>query len=174
MRSLLVSSGLLLAACSPTPAKEAEATAAPPPTLITEAEATALFDKVPVSLIAGNAAAVVANYTGDAVLIDGGVNDLITDAAANLAVTEGFIKEMAPTKFEVNQQKVQILDADTFVSTVIATGEMKGGQKQSMRVTQVAQKQADGSWKVVNEHLSMMPQPVTTPLPVVRTIPAAQ
>lgn len=165
----------MLAACSPTtaPAKEAEAAPPPPPALISEADAIAFVDKVPSSLAAGDVAGAIGNYASDAILVDAGMNDLITDAATNQKATESFIKDMGPKKFDVHQEKIQVLDADNFVATILATGEMKDKSKMSFRVTQVVHKQADGSWKVVNEHFSAMPQPVKTPLPVIKTLPAS-
>jgi ketosteroid isomerase-like protein len=181
MRKTLLLCGLVLAACSPaglTPVAvtdtAAVATPPPAPVLISEADAAAIIEKIPALLVAGDANAAVATYTPDAVLIDAGFNELITDAKANLEATEDFIKEAAPTKFVIHQQKIQVLDADTFVASMIGTGEMKNGQKQTYRVTQVAHRQADGSWKIVNEHLSGAPMTVgqrTQPLPTLKTIP---
>jgi len=44
-------------------------------------------------------------------------------------------------------------------------------QQATVRVTDVVQKKADGSWVIVNEHVSAMPQMPKTPLPVVATFP---
>jgi uncharacterized protein (TIGR02246 family) len=172
--TLLVSSLVLLAACQPVEtAKPAEAAAPPPaPVLLTEAEALAIADKPPATLIAGDLPGVVALYTDDAVLVDVGLNKLITDKKTNETVTGEFMK-MGPSKFAINEQKVQVLDADTFIVTIVATGTLKNGPPAGMiyRVTDVFQKQGDGSWKIANEHLSMAPEAVKTPLPVIRSIP---
>src|SRR6185295_6234912 len=108
MRNLIVFCGLMLAACSPTtaPAKEAEAAPPPPPALISEADAIAFVDKVPSSLAAGDVAGAIGNYASDAILVDAGMNDLITDAATNQKATESFIKDMGPKKFDVHQEKI--------------------------------------------------------------------
>src|SRR6185503_840718 len=177
MRKFILLCGLAFAACSPTPAAPTQAAAPPPepPKMITEAEATALVDKIPAGMVANDPASIVALYADDAVLVDPGLPDLITTKEANMAATKDFVGS-GITKAMVNVRKVQILDADTYVVTEIATVEMKPvgaakPQQMTVRVTDVVQKKADGSWAIVNEHVSAMPQPPKMPLPVVATFP---
>jgi uncharacterized protein (TIGR02246 family) len=141
--------------------------------MISEEEAIAVVDKVPAGLVAKDAAGIVALYSDDAVLVDIAAPGLITTKEANLAATTDFVSGDI-TKAVVNERKVQILDADTFVVTEIVTVDMKPGgkaQQATVRVTDVVQKKADGSWTIVNEHVSAMPQMPKTPLPVVATFP---
>ena len=178
MRKLILLCGLAFAACSPTPAPTQAAAPPEPPKMITEAEAIALVDKIPAGMVANDPASIVALYADDAVLVDPGLPELITSKEANLAATTDFVKA-GITKAMVNERKVQVLDADTYVVTEIATVEMKPvgnakPQQMTVRVTDVVQKKADGSWSIVNEHVSAMPAPPKAPLPVIVTFPPAQ
>src|SRR5689334_3731614 len=111
MRKFIALFGLALAACSPAPAPAPQAAAPPPepPKLITEAEATALVDKIPAAMIANDPAAIVALYADDAVLVDPAAPDLITTKEANLEATKAFVGS-GIAKAMVNVRKVQILD----------------------------------------------------------------
>ena len=110
MRALVALCGLALAACSPTPAPQAAATAPEPPKMISEEEAIAVVDKVPAGLVAKDAAGIVALYSDDAVLVDIAAPGLITTKEANLAATTEFVSSDI-TKAVVNERKVQVLDA---------------------------------------------------------------
>jgi len=73
-------------------------------------------------------------------------------------------KAFVDMKFDaiaVPDRKIQILDADTFV--VSGSGELTSKQgatkSTTMRFTDVYQKQADGKWLIVNEHVSFRPEP---------------
>jgi uncharacterized protein (TIGR02246 family) len=170
MRVLIALSALALAACSPEPAKTAEAPPPPPPPpqMISEADAIALVDKIPAGILAKDPAAIVSLYADNAVLVDMQAPDLITTKQANLAATKG-LTDGNPIHAAVNVRQVQILDADTFVVTEIVTVDLKPAAKvQSavFRVTDVIEKKADGTWTIVNEHVSMMPTMPKTKLPV--------
>jgi hypothetical protein len=166
MKKLLLSAAALalVAACSPPGAKTDEAPAAPPaPVLLTEAEATAIADKLSASVASGDPVQILANYTPDAVAFSLLTNDLITTAEANKADTEAVLK-LEP-KATLNARKVQVLDADTFVDSGVMTLDVKKAGKATWlvaRYTDVYQKQADGSWKIVTEHMSPAPQVVKT------------
>jgi ketosteroid isomerase-like protein len=106
------------------------------------------------------------------VLVEMTAPDLIATKAGNLAATASFV-DKGIAKLTINVRRVQILDADTFVSTEIATVEMKPGVKPAggtASVTDVYHKQANGSWLIVNEHVSLTAPP-TTPLPVIVSFP---
>lgn len=180
MRRFLLLSFVAAAACSPEAPKPA-VTEAPKPVVEapkppTEAEALAVANALPPLMIAKDAPGVVALYADNAVLVDPMSPELVTTKEANLAATKGLI-DMNMTKMIVHDRKVQVLDADTFVVTLIGSFVMqppKGkAETMTMRVTDVYQKQADGKWLAVNEHVSAMPAKPKSPLPVIETFPPA-
>lgn len=171
MRILLTVSLLALAGCSAECPKAAETAPPPaPPAPISQADAAAFVEKIPTGLIGNDIDGLMTLYADNAVLIDSGTNDVITTKAVNKSVTEGFTKA-GFTKLMINNETIQVLDADNFVATSIVSGEMMQNKKPVttyLRVTDVAHKGADGKWLIVNEHVSMMPNPVKTPLPVAK------
>ena len=165
----------LLAACTPpTPAPEAPPPP-PAPALLSAPEAAAIADKLGQAVASGDSAQILANYASDAVAFSVLTNDLIATAEANKADTEAVLK-LQP-KATLNARKIQVLDADTFLDTGVMTWDVTRNGKPTwfvVRYTDVFQKQADGSWKVVNEHLSLTPQPVKTrPAPLAAAADAA-
>jgi uncharacterized protein (TIGR02246 family) len=178
MRKFVLLAGIALAACAPEAPKPA-ATEAPKPVVEapkppTEAEAIAVVNAMPPLVFAKDVPGIVGLYTDDAVLVDMGAPELITTKAANEAATKMMVG-MDVSKMTINERHIQIIDADTFVSTMIATMDAKpGGKAESMsaRVTDIYQKQAGGKWLVVNEHVSMMPAKPKAPLPVVESFAA--
>jgi ketosteroid isomerase-like protein len=177
MRRSLLLSALFVAGCSAECPKVAEAPPPPPPQMISEADAAAFIDKVPAALMAKDIAGGVALYTDNAVLLDISAPEVITTKEGNTAATNDFMKANV-SKMTLNERHIQVLDADTFVSTQIVTADMAPAKKpiqQIIRITDVAQKGADGNWKIVEEHLSAMPTPPKAKLPVVKewTPPAA-
>ncbi|KAF0179135.1 MAG: SgcJ/EcaC family oxidoreductase [Hyphomonadaceae bacterium] len=169
MKLLLAASALLaLTACDKIGlSQKAEPAPEPPPIVLpTEAEGAALFDKLGAAVSAGDPAEVVKLYTPNAIVVSPGANDLIRTVEANLADTAAMVKDK-PT-VTVNSRDVQVLDADTVVTTAVLTFDIKKNNRPTwfaLRVTDVFQKQADGSWLVVNEHISPMPKPLAARLP---------
>jgi uncharacterized protein (TIGR02246 family) len=160
--TLLLASAAL-AACQPVATKtEAPAAARP-----TDAEAAAIVDTVESTFNSGNAATIMANYTNDAVFFDPVEPEPSNDHATAMKWTEAFAKNKF-SGLNVPNRHVQVLDADTIISS--GTGEFTksdAGQPvpAKIRYTDVYQKQADGSWKVVHEHLSFPPAPPKGPPP---------
>jgi ketosteroid isomerase-like protein len=62
---------------------------------------------------------------------------------------------------DVPDRKIQTLDADHFI--VSGTGAMTSTsgpvKSAAMRFTDAYERQADGKWLIVNEHVSMKPEP---------------
>ena len=149
---------LIATACSPASGDKAADPAAKPPT---EAEAGVIVDKVETSYTSGNAATIMANYAPDAVFFDLAVSEPTDDRATATKWTEGFVA-MKPSNFSPGNRKIQVLDADTFITSGIAIFDTVMDAKparMSLRYTDVYQKQADGSWQIVHEHLSLPPKP---------------
>ena len=176
---LLVAGALLaLAACDQLGLqKKAEAPAAPPAAVLpTEAEGEALLDRLAVAVGEGDAVKIVAFFAPDAVVVSSGNNTVLKTGEANLADTAEFVKLGA--KPVLNERSVQVLDADTIVTTGVVTLDFKKNGRPTwiaMRITDVWQKQADGAWLVVNEHGSNMPRPLAARLaPLVGAATAEQ
>lgn len=165
MRPIIALTGTTLAgialvatACAPGATDNAASgSAATPPT---EAEAAATVDKVEATFTSGSAATIMENYAPGAVFFDPMVAEPTDDRATATKWTEGFVA-MKPSAFSPGNRKVQVLDADTFITSGIGTMDAvvdNRPTKLSMRYTDVYQKQADGSWLVVHEHLSVPPK----------------
>ncbi len=174
---LLAATALLaLAACDQL--KKPAATEAPPPVAVapTEAEAIALFDKLSAALATNDPVQIAAQYAPGAVMLSTSTNDVIKTQDAVLKDATEFTTMKAVAV--VNSRDVQVLDADTVVTTAVVTLDFKRNNRPTwvaMRVTDVFQKQGDGSWLIVNEHLSPMPKPVAARLaPLVGAATAEQ
>jgi len=102
---------------------------------------------------------VMANYANDAVVFDTSTLPPTTDRNAQTRGNAAFLT-MKPADFRVDPRHVQLLDNDTIVSSgVLSFTANAGATRQLMRTrfSQVYQRQADGSWKVVHEHMSAPP-----------------
>lgn len=145
---------LALAACAKAPS------GAPP---VTIAEATQIAERAEASFTRGDAKAVMAQYANNAVMIDAGSPDPSIDRKVQTKWAEAFVS-MQPSDYKVIGRQVQLLGGDAFISSGIETFTVAAGAARptvSARFTDVFQRQKDGSWKIVNEHVSMPPQPAT-------------
>lgn len=149
----------VLAACQPAANKsEAPAAAVAKPT---DAEAAAIADKVETTFNSGDANAIMANYANDAVFFDPVEPEPTNDHATALKWAEAFAKNKF-SGFNVPNRRIQVLDADTIVASGTGTfTKSDAGQPvpAKFRYTNVYERQPDGSWKVVHEHLSFPPTP---------------
>lgn len=154
--ALLLASAAL-AACQPAATKNGATAAAKP----TDAEAAAIVDKVETTWNSGDTNAILANYTNDFVYFDPIEPQPTNDHATVVKLTDAFTKNKF-SGLRVPNRRIQVLDADTIVSS--GTGEFTksdAGQQvpAKFRYTNVYEKQADGSWKVVHENVSFPPTP---------------
>lgn len=147
---LLSCAALLLAGC------QQKAEAPPPPAKLSDGDATIIANRNEVEFASTDAARIKAVYAPDIVAFDPGVEGLITDRAAFDKAQDEFAA-MKFDSFERKDRKVQVLDADTFiVSGTSAIGStVKPSNNGVFRYTEVYQKQPDGKWQIVNEHISM-------------------
>lgn len=146
----------LLAACSRTPTNTAAEVAVPP----TEAEAAAVADLTEATFTSGDAQTIMAHYAPGAVFFDPMVAEPTDDRATATKWTENFVA-MKPTAYSPGTRKIQVLDGDTFITSGIGTIDAVVDDrptKLAMRYTDVYEKQADGTWLIVHEHLSMPPE----------------
>ena len=73
---------------------------------------------------------------------------------------------MKPADYKVTERHIQLIDGDAFISSGIESFSVQAGQARptvSARFTDVFQRQGDGSWKIVHEHVSMPPTPAGQP-----------
>jgi ketosteroid isomerase-like protein len=67
---------------------------------------------------------------------------------------------MKPANYGVPDRQIQIVGPDAFISSGTETFSVEAGAARptvSARFTDVFQRQKDGSWKIVHEHISMPP-----------------
>jgi hypothetical protein len=132
------------------------ATAAAPPT---EAEAAAVVDAAEASWSSGDAVKIMAQYKPGAVMFDMGVPASSTDRDTQMKWTESFVS-MKPANLRVPDKHVQVLDLDTIVASGNSTMDVAtpdGVNPVTIRYTDVYEKQSDGTWFIVHEHLSAVP-----------------
>jgi ketosteroid isomerase-like protein len=73
---------------------------------------------------------------------------------------------MKPADYHVPDRQIQIVGPDAFVSSGTEVFTIAAGTARpqfSARFTDVFQRQSDGSWKIVHEHVSLPPAPQAAP-----------
>ena len=146
---LLIASLLALAACNPQPAAAPKAAGLP-----TEAQAAAIVDAAEAGWTSAETARIMAGYKEGGVWFDPVAAEPSTDRATQTKWTDGFTA-MKLTEKSVSSKNVQVLDADTIVASGIATFKgTTGTDPVTFRYTDVYEKQPDGKWLIVHEHLS--------------------
>ncbi len=142
----------LLAACQQ-PAADAEL--APP----TQAEVEKIIEATEKSYGSGNATEIMGHYAEGAVMFDQGLLAPVADRQLQTKLTQGFAATQ-PRDFTVANRAIQLLDADTFVTSGVTNFTIQLGQARQparARFTQVYQRQGDGAFKIVHEHMSAPP-----------------
>jgi uncharacterized protein (TIGR02246 family) len=131
---------------------------------VTVAEATQIAERTEATFTKGDAKAIMSQYANDAVMIDAGSPDPSTNRKVQSGWAQTFVS-MQPADYKVLNRHVQLLGSDAFISSGIETFTVAAGAGRptvSARFTDVFQRQKDGSWKIVNEHVSMPPERVST------------
>ena len=103
----------------------------------------------------------MAQYADNAVMIDAASPAPSADRKVQSGWAQTFVS-MQPADYKVIDRKIQLLGGDAFISSGIETFTVAAGAARptvSARFTDVFQRQKDGSWKIVNEHVSMPPTP---------------
>lgn len=153
---LLACAALLVAGCEvrSDQAREAAGGAGP-----AQAEAEKIVGEAHAAFVGGDAFKIMAHYAPGAVMFDPAHRDPTADRNIQTQWATEFVA-MKPGDLVMNPAQVQRLDDDTMVASGIAnfTGEI-GGTRRLLhaRYSQVFQKQADGHWLIVHEHMSMPP-----------------
>jgi len=141
---------VLLTGCAKKPGEHAP---------VTEAEATAVAERAEASFTTGNVDAIMAQYANGAVMIDASNAAPSTDRKVQTGWAKAFVS-MKPTDYHVPDRHIQLLGADAFISSGTEMATIEAGAARptiSARFSDVFQRQRDGSWKIVHEHVSMPP-----------------
>lgn len=169
MRSMTMigAAALMFAGCEikqsgPTGDAPSAATAPPP---ITQAEAEKIVTDAEAAWSGGRIDAVMANYAEGAVVFDTSTLPPTTDRTVQTKGNASFLT-MKPADFRVDPRHVQLLDDDTIVASgVLAFTANVGAARELLRArySQVYQRQPDGGWKIVHEHMSAPPPGTALP-----------
>ena len=129
---------------------------------VTEAEASSIAERAEASFTTGDVKAIMNQYADGAVMIDASNATPSTDRKVQTGWANAFVS-MKPSSYRVPDRHIQIVGPDAFVSSGTEMFEVQSGAAAptvSARFTDVFQRQRDGSWKIVHEHVSMPPTPV--------------
>ena len=139
-----------LAACQKAPSGQ-------PP--VTEVQATQIAEAAEASFTTGDTNKIMAQYADKAVMFDAGTADPSNDRKVQTGWARNF-NSMKPADYKVSQRRIQLLGGDAFISSGIESFTVQAGVARptvSARFTDVFQRQSDGSWKIVHEHMSSPP-----------------
>jgi ketosteroid isomerase-like protein len=123
----------------------------------TDAEAIQIVDAAEGQWTSVDTAKILAAYKEGAVMFDVAAVQPSTDRATQNKWTDAFTA-MKLSELSIADKHVQVLDADTIVASGIATLKSGAqGEPISFRYSDVYEKQPDGKWMIVHEHLSVPP-----------------
>jgi hypothetical protein len=127
---------------------------------VTEAQAASIAEQAEASFTTGDIKAIMAQYADSAVMIDAAAPNPSADRKVQTGWANNFVS-MKPADYKVVDRHIQIVGNDAFVSSGTETFTVAAGEARptvSARFTDVFQRQKDGGWKIVHEHVSMPPQ----------------
>ena len=151
--TVLVAAGLALGACAKTSSGQ-------PP--VTEAQAEKIAEAAEASFTSGDVNKIMDQYAEGATMIDASAPAPSTDRKVQTGWARIFTS-MKPAGYEVVDPHIQVVGPDAFVSSGIERMTVESGSARptvSARFTDVFQRQKDGQWKIVSEHVSIPPAPV--------------
>ena len=154
-RLSVIAATLLLAACQLPAAHPA----------VTEAEAQKIALDAESTFTTGDLGKIMDHYADQAVMIDASTVNPSTDRKIQTGWAKNFIS-MKPADYQVADRHIQLVGPDAFISTGIERFTVGAGTARptvSARFTDIFQRQSDGKWKIVNEHVSMPPTPTGQP-----------
>ena len=154
---VLVSAAVFaLAACQRAPSGQPAVTAAEADKIAAAAEAT---------FTTGDLAKIMDQYADGASMIDASAPLPSSDRKVQTGWARAFTS-MKPADYKVSGRAIKLLGGDAFVSAGIESFTVAAGTGRptvSARFTDVFQRQPDGKWKIVAEHVSMPPTAVPAP-----------
>ena len=128
---------------------------------VTKAEATRIAEAAEANFTTGDVKKIMAQYADGAVMFDSSHAGLSTDRKVQTGWAQDFVS-MKPADYHVPDRQVQVLGPDAFVSSGTEVFTIAAGNARpqiSARFTDVFQRQSDGSWEIVHEHVSLPPTP---------------
>jgi hypothetical protein len=141
-----------LAACKPAAGNR-------PP--VTEAEAVRVAEQAEASFTTADVNAIMRQYADNAVMIDAASPAPSADRKVQTGWARNFVS-MQPAEYTVPDRRIQLLGPDAFISSGTETFTVAAGAARprvSARFSDVFQRQKDGAWKIVHEHVSVLPSP---------------
>ena len=166
LRLLIGVAALTLSSCNvqktaPTDAAGGSATGG----RLTQAEAEKIVAAAEGGWSSDRVETVMANYADGAVVFDTTTLPPTTDRNLQTRGNASFLT-MKPADFRVDPRHVQLLDNDTIVASGVLSFTANVGVARPVlktRYTQVYQRQPDGAFKIVHEHMSSPPPGTGTP-----------
>lgn len=128
---------------------------------VTQAQAEAIASSAEASFTSGDVNAIMSHYAEGAAMIDAGDPTPTTDRKVQMGWARNFVS-MKPAGYQVVNRITRVLGPDSFVTSGMETFTVEAGTARPQvgaRFTDVYQRQKDGSWKIVAEHLSSPPTP---------------
>ena len=151
MRVFVLCVGIVaIAGCKQAPAGHAA---------VTKAEAATIAEQAEANFTTGKVDDVMRQYAEGAVLFDAGHPTLSTDRKVQTGWARDFVS-MKPADYHVPDRQIQLLGPDAFISSGTEVFTIESGTTRptlTARFTDVFQRQPDGSWKIVHEHVSLPP-----------------
>lgn len=151
MRVFVLCVGILaIAGCKQAPAGHAA---------VTKAEAATIAEQAEANFTTGKVDDVMRQYAEGAVLFDAGHPTLSNDRKVQTGWARDFVS-MKPADYHVPDRQIQLLGPDAFISSGTEVFTIESGTTRptlTARFTDVFQRQPDGSWKIVHEHVSLPP-----------------
>jgi ketosteroid isomerase-like protein len=126
---------------------------------VTKTEATRIAEAAEANFTTGDVKKVMAQYADGAVMFDSAHPGLSTDRKVQTGWAQDFVS-MKPGDYHVPDRQIQLLGPDAFISSGTEMFTVQAGSQRptiSARFTDVFQRQSDGSWKIVHEHVSLPP-----------------
>jgi ketosteroid isomerase-like protein len=128
---------------------------------VTKAEATKIAEAAEANFTTGDIKKVMAQYADGAVMFDAGHPGYSTGRKVQTGWAQDFVS-MMPADYHVPDRQIQVVGPDAFISSGTEVFTIAAGSARpqiSARFTDVFQRQSDGSWKIVHEHVSLPPAP---------------
>jgi ketosteroid isomerase-like protein len=132
---------------------------------VTQSEARSIAERAEASFTTGDVNAIMNQYADGAVMFDASHGEATTDRKVQTGWARSFVS-MNPANYHVPDRQIQIVGPDAFVSSGTEVFTVQAGAATptvSARFTDVFQRQRDGSWKIVHEHVSMPPTGAVKP-----------
>ena len=128
-------------------------------TAVTKAEAARIAEQAETNFTTGKVDDVMRQYADGAVMFDAGHATFSVDRKVQTGWARDFVS-MKPANYHVPDRQIQLLGPDAFISSGTEVFTVESGTSRptlSARFTDVFQRQGDGSWKIVHEHVSLPP-----------------